>query len=102
MFLIDEKKGQMRRVQESGLNVPRTGDSSLVRGTPPNRIGVVLEIGGHHSTTPKTPGINDRRGKREVEDKTRTKQIDGGRTNGSFLVQNFLKRKFFTGRFTIR
>jgi hypothetical protein len=29
-----------------------------------------------------------------VEDKTRTKQIDGGRTNGSFLVQNFFEKKF--------
>ncbi len=29
-----------------------------------------------------------------MEDKTRTKQIDGGRTNGGFLVQNFFERKF--------
>ena len=29
-----------------------------------------------------------------MEDKTRTKQIDGGRTNGSFLVQNFFEKKF--------
>ena len=92
----------MRRVQESGLNVPRAEDSSGVRGAPPNRIGIALGIGGHHSTTPKTPGINDRRGKREVEDKTRTKQIDGERTNGSFLVQNFFEKKIFTGKFTVR
>ncbi len=28
MFRIDDKKGQMRSVQESGLNVPRAEDSS--------------------------------------------------------------------------
>ncbi len=54
-------------------------------------------------TTQITSGIDDRLVKREVENKTRTKQIDGGRTNGSFLVQNFfLKRNIFTGKFTIR
>ena len=41
----------------------------------------------------------DRLVKREVENKTRTKQIDGGRTNGSFLVQKFLfEKEFFTGK----
>jgi hypothetical protein len=103
VFLIDKKKGQMRRVQEPGHNVPRTEGSSGVRGAPPNRIGIACGIGGHHSTTPKTPGINDRRGKREVENKTRTKQIDGEKPTVVFWSKNdFLKRKFFTGKFTIR
>jgi len=40
--------------------------------------------------------MNDRRGKREVENKTRTKQIDGEKTNGSFLVQKlFFEKKIF-------
>jgi hypothetical protein len=41
---------------------------------------------------------NDTLVKREVENKTRTKQIDGGGTNGSFLIQIFLKKKVFTGK----
>jgi hypothetical protein len=38
----------------------------------------------------------DRLVKREVENKTRTKQIDGEKTNGSFLVQKlFFEKKIF-------
>ena len=39
-----------------------------------------------------TPGIDDRRGKREVEDKTEYKdrQIDGWKTNWQFFLRNFI------------
>jgi hypothetical protein len=40
---------------------------------------------------------SDRLVKREVENNTRTKQIDGEGTNGSF-DPNFFEKEFFTGK----
>ncbi len=96
MFVVDQKEGQMKRVHEPRLN----RDSPRVGWAPPNSIRVVLEGGGHHSTTPKTSGINDRRGKREVENKTKrtrlTKAAVGQPQNFWFWI--FYREKFQKGR----
>ena len=52
------------------------------------RIRVNADNVSHGPTTQTTPGIDDRRGKREVEDKTEYKdrQIDGWKTNCQFFL----------------
>ena len=49
---------------------------------------VIADKGSPSPTTQTTPGIDDRRGKREVEDKTEYKdrQIDGWKTNWQFFL----------------
>jgi hypothetical protein len=70
---------------------------SLVRRAPAPGIGIAAEIISHSSTTQnsrdKRPAKKKRSGKQDKD-----KQIDGGRTNGSFLIQNFLKKEIFTGK----
>ena len=41
----------------------------------------------------KRPARKKRSGEQDKD-----KQIDGGRTNGSFLVQKFFEKEFFTGK----
>jgi hypothetical protein len=67
----------------------------------PNRIRVAAEVVSHHSTTPKSPGMNDRLVKREVEDKTRTNKLMVEEPTVVFSDQNFLKKKFLLVKFTI-
>jgi hypothetical protein len=85
VFVIDQQEGQIRGVHEPRLH----RDSPRVGWAPPDRIRVVIESGGHHSTTPKTSEINDRRGKREVENKTRTNNLMVEEPTVVFLTKTF-------------
>jgi hypothetical protein len=62
---------------------------------------VIAEKVGPGPTTQTTPGIDKRRGKREVKNKTKTDRLMVGKTNGSFS-KIFLKKTFFTSKIQSR
>ncbi len=72
MVHIDEEEGQVGCVHETRR---RNHRAEVWRATAPG-IRVAIDVVSHSSTTQNSRD-NDRRGKREVENKTRTKQIDG-------------------------
>jgi hypothetical protein len=87
------EEGKMRGSPKPGIGSRGSNWLSGIGGTTSHRIRVAANLVRHNSTTQNPRDKRPARLKRSGE-QDKDKQIDGGRTNGSFLIQNFLKKKF--------
>jgi hypothetical protein len=82
----EEGKGKMRGVPKPGIGRRGADWLSGIEGTTSHRIRVAANLVRHDSTTQNSRDKRPARKKRSGE-QDKDKQIDGGRTDGSFLIQ---------------